>query len=371
MERDVLPVGIDMGNSGLKMVEFTKTGLKQTFIPNVIGEAITLTDPPSSTSPDEDVLSVRVLTAKNEEHREEKFIGKLALQQNQSDAEQDFLSRNKSEGPAINIIVPAALGLTGSKLPIIAGIGATFTDIEREAPLLQDALTRKHKIEYRYGSKSGKILEPEVIFSTIYPQCAAGIFSMATGDDGRARKERTHWVDETILGVDIGQGQFNIAVMEGMVPIKEACFSGDEGFYQIAEDVLAWLSKNYHVSGTVPQIQKFISQGYYQKHNQKIDLTEIIDIACGNLIQKIYNATKSRISKKSKILFDQINRVVALGASAQITPPFIGAAFGLPVEVSDNPRGENARGLGLIAWRQWNKLPDAIREEKLVKYYGR
>lgn len=341
-------IGIDAGNSGCKYAYFKDGQLVYGCIPNVTGKAIALDIPP--TGIDERVLAVQVLSADEVEQRQPVFVGELAKQQLQEYAQQDR-SRNKAESDAINLIVPTVLGLlwTGDKIAL--GIGATLQDYADQAPLLQKKLTKKHEIKFNLGSKVGRIVRPEVEATYTYAQAAAGLISLLKDDDGQIR--RAEWANQTVIALDFGHGQVNVALMEKLQFIKKSCFSLDYGFYRIVLAVQNYLNaKPYYITATIPQLQNAVERGFFVWKGQQIDLTEVIDECCAKIVDLIYNEVMALTSNAS------VDTMVVMGGAASIMIPFIGARFGYTPELAMNSMYANARGLLLIAKEKWEKEND-------------
>jgi hypothetical protein len=346
LKEEVRFISIDAGNSGNKYAYYRGGQIFYGFIPNVTGQAIPLDFPPASNR-EENILAIQVLSADTDEYRKPVFVGELARQQLQEYAEQDR-SRNKVDSDSINLIVPAILGLLDTEEPIVLGIGATLQDYSEQAPQLQKKLTKRHEIKFKYGSRAGQTIKPNVIHTYTYAQAAAGLVGMLRTDDGRLR--RNDWNNKTILGIDCGHGQFNIAVMDQLQFIKQSCFSLDYGFYRVVSAVQQHLNKKpYYVTASIPQLQEAVEKGCYLKNGHKIDLEPIIDTACGQLMEMVYSEITSKVSK---VLFDKITEVVVMGGGAQIMAPFVGSKLMKP-EIADNSLYANARGLLLVAKEKW------------------
>lgn len=346
---DIRFIGVDAGNSAVKYAYFCGGQIRYGFIPNVTGRAINLDIPPASPW-DEEIISARVLSADEEEHRKEHFVGELARRQLQEYAGQDR-SRNKADSDSINIILPAVLGLLDNEEPIVLGVGATLQDYAVQAPLLQKKLTRRHEVVFRYGSRAGQTIKPNVIKTYTYAQAAAGLISLLRTDEGRVR--RTDWNDETIMAVDFGHGQINVAVMDRLQFVMAACFAMDYGFYRVVSAVQNYLNTKYYVTASIPQLQEAVERGYYLKNNSKIDLRQIIDSACEKLIDMVVNEIKVHVPS---MLLDRVSTIVAMGGGGKTMAQFVGSALpAMKLEVAENSLFANARGLLLIAREKWEK----------------
>ncbi len=338
-------IGIDAGNSGCKYAYFKEGQLVYGCIPNITGKAITLDIPPSGI--DERLLAVEILSADEAEERQPVFVGELARQQLQEYAQQDR-SRNKAESDAIKLIVPAVLGLLGDEAKIVLGIGATLQDYADQAPLLQKNLTRRHEVKFNLGSKAGKILRPEVTATYTYAQAAAGLISLLKDDYGQIR--RVELANQTVLALDFGHGQVNVALMDKLQFIKKACFSVDYGFYRIISAVQNYLNaKPYYITATIPQLQTAVEKGFFIWKGQQIDLTEVIEESCAKIVELIYNEVMVHTNNLN------IDTLVVMGGAATIMTPFVGSRFGYIPELALDSMYANARGLLLIAKEKWEK----------------
>jgi hypothetical protein len=339
-------VGMDAGNSTTKWATFDKEGkIIYGSIPNVAGPAIDLDFPP--TGPSQDVMCV---TIENEitKVKQKMFLGNLALNQLQDVARQDR-SRDKANSDNINLFVPAVLGLLDDGRPIVMSVGCTLTDYSDQAPEIVEKLTGNNfKVKFHYGSKAGKEVDLLVAKTYTYAQCAAGLIGMLKTDRDSAR-----WLEKTVLGIDFGQGQINVAVMQDLMLIKQSCFSVDYGFYRVVSAVDDFLSRKPHyVTATIPQLQSAVENGRYVKNNVPIDLSGTIHSACQTIADQIHSKI---ISKLPPSLYDSINTIVLMGGGAKAMEPTIKAKFGLPIEIADDAMYANARGLLLVAREKWGK----------------
>lgn len=191
-DEEIQFLGIDPGNSACKYAYYCGGQIRYGMVPNITGPAITLDIPPTSNH-DENIISVKVLSADDEEHRQEHFVGELARQQLQEYAGQDR-SRNKADSDSVNIILPAVLGLLDTEEQIVLGVGATLQDYAVQAPLLQKKLTRRHEVIFRYGSRAGQSIRPNVVKTYTYAQAAAGLVSLLRTDEGRVRRSFAFWI---------------------------------------------------------------------------------------------------------------------------------------------------------------------------------
>jgi hypothetical protein len=343
-------VGIDPGNSRCKysFEEYIagKKVIRSKDVPNVTGEAIELDVIP--TGKEEDLLAVQIHSADDAEYRKPVFIGNLALSQLRDTANQDR-DRDKAEGDGVNLIIPAILGMLYPDQEIVLGVGATLTDFKKQAPLLEQKLTREHVIEFLYGEKMGKTVKVNVVDTFIYPQAAAGLYSVMQADDGTIR--RMDLAESNVLVIDGGHGQVNVALVQAMNPIKKACFATDDGFYKVVLDVQNYLNVEHYISTSIPQLQKAVEQGFYEKNNNRIDLQDVLGESCGKLVKMIYREVKSKFDAD---LFNSINLILIMGGSAEILAPFIQAIFNLPVEIAPKALHANSRGLLLIARENYN-----------------
>ncbi len=346
----VIFVGADPGNSALKLAYFIGNEMYYKYIPNVTGLGITLSEPPSVSN--ERCLAVKVLSSDVDEFRSEiHFIGDLARQQLQGEAEQNR-DRKKVETESINLILPAALGLFSESRKIVLGIGATLTDIGDQALLLQRKMTRRHKIWYQYGTMADQTIEPEVIETYPFGQCLGGMIGLLR--TGQVNKKE--WGESTVLGLDFGHGQVNIAILDKLERIERACFSLDHGFYKIASAVQDYLNAApYYVTASIPEIQEVVEKGYYMKHGKKIDLTAVITEACNGLMDLIYREAESKLVKVSKVLYDKISKIVVMGGGGPTMAPFVGSKYGINPIIAPESVFTNAIGLAWIARNKWEQ----------------
>lgn len=348
-QEDLRFIGIDAGNSAVKYAYFCGGQVRFGMVPNITGPAMTLDIPPASPR-DEEIIAVRVLSADEDEHRKEHFVGELARRQLQEYAGQDR-SRNKADSDSVNIILPAVLGLLDTEEQIVLGVGATLQDYAVQAPLLQKKLTRRHEVIFRYGSRAGQSIRPNVVKTYTYAQAAAGLVSLLRTDEGRVR--RTDWNDETIMAVDFGHGQINVAVMDRLQFVMTACFAVDYGFYRVVGAVQDYLNTKYYVTASIPQLQEAVERGYYLKNNSKIDLRQTIDGACEKLANKIADEIRVRVPS---MLLDRVGTIVVMGGGGKTMAPFIGSIFpAMKLEIAEQSLFANARGLLLVAREKWEK----------------
>lgn len=338
-------IGIDPGNSGAKVAVMRDGKVKYYYIPNVTGPAITLHSIPKSR--DEEVLSVEIQSAENWEDRKNIFVGELARQQLQENAIQDR-DRYKVDSDSVNLIVPAVLGMLYDGRPIVLGIGSTPTDIVAQKPMLIYKLVRTHSIKFHFGSKAGKTIKPEVVKVYPYAQAAAGLFGIIHNHPAK----ESEWDNKTVLGFDFGHGQFSMAYMENLSPITRFCFSGDFGFYKVAEAVSDFLNKIHYVTATIPQLQKAVENGFYLKNNAKIDLTPIIGRACLELVKLVKDLYISKIPAVNR---DQVNSIVNMGGGGETMVQFVRDKFGMKPEIFSDSLYMNALGLLCIAIEKWSE----------------
>lgn len=346
---DIIFVGADPGNVALKLAFFRGDNLYMRYIPNTNGPGINLTETP--TGPDEKCLAVKVLSSENDSFRNQvHFIGDLAKRQLQADAEQDR-DRNKVSSDSVNLITPAALGLFGNEKLVLC-MGATSSDYEQQAPLLQKKMTGKHKIYYQYGSFAGQVVEPEVLATYTYAQAVAGLFGLLY----TKRVSSNDWKNSTVMALDFGHGQLSVAVLENLDVVRRACFSLDFGFYQIAEAVQDYLNKApYYVTATIPELQDVVEKGYYLKHGKEISVREIIDTATNNLMETAYREIRAKITKVSQKLYDQISTIVVMGGGGETMAPVVGSKYGISPLIAPDAVYINAIGLAWMAKRKWEK----------------
>lgn len=336
-------IGIDPGNSACKYVFLSNGRIIYGQIPNVIGPAVPLTIPPVGL--DEDVLAVR-----GDFIEQPIFLGKLALNQLQDAANQDR-SRDKAMSENVLSMIPTVLGIVGDSAPFVLGVGATLTDFAEQSPALKKRLTRKYEVEFAYGSKAGKVLRPEVVKTYTYPQAAAGLLGMMRSIDGSVN--RLDWMDKTVIALDFGHGQVNVAVMKEMGFIQDACFSLDYGCYRLVTAVQEFLNaKPYYITASIPQLQKAVEDGFYVQRGKSIDLLPIIEDAAGKLVDMVYREVSSRVPK---VLLDEVSAVVTMGGGAWRMNPFVGAKFYMIPEVAEKNIYANAVGLLLAAREKWGK----------------
>lgn len=348
-QEDFKFIGVDAGNSAVKYAYFCGGQIRFGMVPNITGRAIALDIPPASPR-DEEIISVRVLSADDDEQRKEHFVGELARRQLQEYAGQDR-SRNKADSDSVNIILPAVLGLRDTEEPIVLGVGATLQDYATQAPLLQKKLTRRHEIVFRYGSRAGQSIRPNVVKTYTYAQAAAGLISLLRTDEGRIR--RTDWNDQTILAIDFGHGQINVAVMDRLQFVMAACFAMDYGFYRVVSAAQNYLNTKHYVTASIPQLQEAVEKGFYLKNNSKIDLRQPIDSACEKLTDKVVEEIKVHVPS---MLLDRVSTIVAMGGGGKTMAPFVGSAFpAMKLEIAENSLFANARGLLLVAREKWEK----------------
>ncbi len=347
-------VGFDPGNNGLKVAHYispNKIGYK--FIPNISSPAISLDIPPVGA--DEDVLAVEVLSA-DKDFQKPVLLGNLALQQAQDKAEQDR-QRDRSESVTVNQLVPAALGLLHEEgAPFVMTVGATLQDIREQKEKLIRKIEKKHRIKYLYGTKAGMLVEPYVVQCNTYPQAAAGLYSMLHNDDGSIR--RVDWESKTVLALDIGHGQINVAIMQGMIFVKGSCFSRDFGNYRIVNAVKEYLnSAPYYITATIPQLQKATELEHYLINGDKVNLREVIREESKETVDMIYREVREQLPAS---LYNQITDIVVMGGVAERFAPLIANKFGLPTEKAKVSLYENARGYALHARRKWEEEKKVI-----------
>ncbi len=349
MKEEVKFISVDMGNSAAKICEFGKDGrIEFSTIPNIAGPACSLKFPPSGS--DDNILSVKVQTAEEPEHREEYFVGKLAQRELQENADQDT-DRNKAESYGINIITPTILALHSTGTPMVLCTGATFQDFADQSPRLKQRLTQRHKVLFRYGTHAGQTVDANVTSTYTFPQLGAGLIGMLRDDQGRPRRD--DWDNKTVLGLDFGHGQVHFGIMQNLEFIQSSCHSTDFGCARIISAVQDYLNAApYYVNATIPQLQEAVERGYYLQHNNKIDLSEIIEAAQAEIMEQLYRAL-SNPKNISKALFDSINEIVIMGGRAVLMAPYVGAKLGMKPEISRNYLVENARGMLLIAQDKW------------------
>jgi hypothetical protein len=356
MRDEVKFISVDMGNSAAKVCELGPDGrIRNKIYPNIAGEAKKLKFPPGGE--DDNCLSVKVLTANEPEYREEFFIGKLAQRELQDNADQDT-DRNKAESYGINIITPTILGLHSNDIPMVLCTGATFQDFSDQSPRLKDKLTGRHKVWFRYGTHANDSVDAHVIKTYTFPQLGAGLIGMLRDDQGRPRRD--DWDNKTVLGLDFGHGQVHYGILQNMEFIQSSCKSTDFGCAGIVSAVQDYLNTKYYVCASIPQLQEAVERGYYMQHNQKIDLTEVIDEAQNEIMDQLYRALTNP-KNISKALFDSINEVVIMGGRGAKMVPFVGSRFEhIKPEVSQNYLEENARGMLLIAQDKW-RIENGLR----------
>jgi hypothetical protein len=345
-----------MGNSAAKVCEFgPDSRIRFSTIPNIAGPAKSLKFPPGGL--DDNILSIKVQSADESEHREEFFVGKLAQRELQENADQD-IDRNKAESYGINVITPTILALHSEDIPMVLCTGATFQDFADQSPRLKEKLTQRHKVWFRYGTHAGQSVEAHVIRTHTFPQLGAGLIGMLRDDSGKQRRE--DWDNKTVLGLDFGHGQVHFGILQNLEFIQSSCHSTDFGCARIISAVQDYLNAApYYVNATIPQLQEAVERGYYMQHNNKIDLSEVIGDAQMEIMEQLYRAITNP-KNISKALFDSINEVVIMGGRAAMMAPYVGAKLGMKPEISKNYLEENARGMLLIAQDKW-RIENGLR----------
>jgi hypothetical protein len=345
--------GFDPGNSRCKwavLEHMTGKGdwMATYDIPNITGDAIDL--PLTLKGEAEELLAIERMTGA-EQYRTPKFIGRLAMEQLQGLAAQDR-DRHKAEGDGVNYIIPALLALESARRNVQyetwdIAVGATLSDFKKQAPEIERRLTGVHAVKFLAGPYAGRTLRANVGQVTVYPQAAAGAYGlMARTIPGTS----LNLARQNVLVLDIGHGQINVALMHQMTPIIPACFSIDEGFYQVAVAVQEHLNAEHYLNLTIPQAQLAAENGHFMMHQESIPLGHVVAAAIDKIVKRVHETVVSRLGAAQ---FAGVEEILAIGGAAAPAAGSIERRFGIEPAVTQTSIYDNAIGLAYLARDKW------------------
>lgn len=197
--------------------------------------------------------------------------------------------------------VAVALGLSGTNgkhRPYIqTGLPAAY--LKEDAPKIRTAFTAPGMYEIKVGDSPWKKYETAFRNNdiSVIAQPSGTLNSLMFGDDGEEREAARDLLRKNLLIADFGFGTFDpYGIMHGKRVMEESF--NDLGMKRVLETASSYLYDDYRVDVRIPQMRKYMHEGYVNivdiQHmtNKSIPIAPYIDRACKEIaeiaIRKMY-----------------------------------------------------------------------------------
>lgn len=177
------------------------------------------------------------------------------------------------------------------------GLPAAY--LKADAAKIKSAFSKPGSYDIKIGNGRWMHFENTLKDSDIrvMSQPAGTLNSLMVDDNGKYRKDAKNILTENIIIADIGFGTFDpYGLINRKVVLQESI--NNLGMKRVLEVASEYIYKEYHMDIRIPQMQKYIKDGYFKVVDienmitKKVSLESYIDNACkevaGIAVKKLY-----------------------------------------------------------------------------------
>lgn len=341
-------IAIDVGYSGVKLFSPNMIACFPAFATPVKGE---LLDIQTDNAPDS-------ILYRDDPDSKIWFVGKVAqdsISKNDPDtATMSIYGRNRYFSDMFRVISNVALGIACSKnsfgdpkdLPIVLRTGLPNEYIASDNEYIKEAFEGLHSFDLKIGNRDWNHYELVLARGnvSVMPQPMGTLLSVATGNDGKMRKEAELYYTSPTLVCDPGFGTFDCFGLNGKDVRGQNTFEAF-GMKQVLADVSAEIFDKHHVKIPVPAMQSYLEKGTIVNFDRRKKTS--VEMPFADILEKhSKNVAKKAIDNLDNMYdLSEYKYLILTGGTGEAWYPYFKEAFKGMQTLTIIPGNQNTMGI--------------------------